>query len=497
MRLSFRTKVVTLMTFGIIILFLVIGVIFSITRTNELKRAIISEANMFVQLTRNQIGDAYNRYYETAFFIFRENVRRQLGLSLDIKNIQIVSLDNKIYYESSSDEQEKFFITRGHPVVTDPFVLQNIKKMEIHQKIEKDLKIIAPYINEYGAHNFSIVYTFSLERLNKGIGSLHRNTLFLAIGIILIGFIISSLLANRITSHLINLSNAAKKVGSGDFSQVVDIKTNDEFEEVARAFNFMSSEIRSYVRDLKNMVRELKKRDKEKTQFLASVSHELRTPLTASLGYVDYMEKGKLGSITKEQAHSLAIIKRNLERLTKEIRSLLDISKYTLGGVKLKLATVSIPKFLEPILTDFHPDIEMKKLKVNLNYTGKFNSVLGDKDYLKTVFENIIGNAIKFSPIGSEINIEITDHIEKNKKFVCFKITDQGPIIPKKKLEKIFEPFYQVDSSAKKIHGGIGLGLSIARVIIEAHKGKIWAEADNEISIFKFIIPYGGKDGSS
>ena len=492
MTISFRTKVAALIAFGIIISFLLVDIIFTITKTNELKRDIINQSNIFVQLTKNEIGDAFVRYYETSFFRFREIVQRQMSFSSDLEDIQVVGLDKGIYFESGESDEERFFMLGKNRTVTDSFISQNIRKMELNQKIDTHLKIVAPYINAYGVHNYSIVYTFSLERLTKGIASLQQTTLFLCIGIVLIGLIISNFLANRITNHLIHLSDAARKIAAGDFNHIADIKTNDEFEELAKTFNFMTAEIRSHVRNLKNMVSELKKRDREKTQFLANLSHELRTPLTASLGYVDYMEKKKLGPITKKQAHSLAIIKRNLERLTKEIRSLLDVSRYTLHGIQLKIASIQIHNFIEPILTNFRPDIEMKNLEFDINYTGNFNTISGDKEYLKTVFENLISNAIKFSPIGGEVNIEISDYIEKRKKFVCFRVTDRGPMIPKKKLEKIFEPFYQVDSSTKKIHGGIGLGLAIARSIVEAHKGRIWAESGKNISIFKVIIPYGG-----
>jgi two-component system sensor histidine kinase VanS len=492
MRISFRTKVVALMTFGIIILFLIIGITFSITRTNELKKNIIDEANNFVELTRTEIGDAFVRYYETGFFRFREIVARQVDLSSDIENIQIVGLDKRIYFESRTSEKENFFLHIEHRVISDSFIVENIKKMEVNHKFDKNLVIVAPYINEYGVHKYSIVYSFSLERLVRGIASLHRNVFFLCIGIILIGFVISHTLSGRITSHLRSLSNVAEKIATGDFNQVVNITTNDEFEEVAKAFNLMTSEIRKDVRNLKNMVNELRRRDKERTLFLANLSHELRTPLTASLGYVDYMEKGKLGKITPEQTHSLAIIKRNLERLTREIRSLIDISKYSLRSIKLTLAPVSIPNIIEPVLIDFRPDIELKKLKVKTNYAVR-SLPRGDRDYLKTVFENIFRNAIKFSPDGGVIGITTVDHKERNKKFVCFAIGNQGPMIPQKKLSRIFEPFYQIDRSTKKSHGGIGLGLSIARIIVEAHNGRIWAESTKEITVFKYIIPYGGK----
>ncbi len=494
MRISFRTKVVILMTSGIIILFLIIGVIFSIMMADELRREILSETSMFVQLTTYEIGDAFSRYYETGFFRFREIILHNTNLSSDLEKIQIVGLDNTIYYEISKGEEEELFMPKPSRVASDTFVLKNIKKMELNRRFENDLTIVAPYISEHGVHIFSIVYTFSLNRLGKGIAAIQRNTFFLCIGIVMIGLIISTLLSNQITAHLVSLTRAAKKVAAGDFGQVVDIRTNDEFEEVANAFNFMASELRGYVRDLKNMVNQLRKSDKEKTLFLANVSHELRTPLTASLGYVDYMEKGKLGQLTDEQAHSIKIIRRNLERLNKEIRALLDVSKYYLKGIDLKLKDVLVLPIIESTLVDFRPDIEMKDLKVHVKLRGDSDSVRADAGYLKVVFENLIGNATKFSPIGGVITIESADRFENEKKFVIFRISDQGPHIPESKLTKIFEPFYQIDSSPKKVHGGIGLGLSIARFIIETHKGRIWAESNKTSSTFSFIIPSGGKN---
>jgi len=498
MKISFKTKIIALITGSIIIIFVVIGITFSITRTSELKREIIDEAVMYVHLTNDKIGDAFVRYYKTGFFKFREILLRQLEFSSDLTNIQIIGLDGTIYFDKKKISQGIFVLPGVYESTQDSFIMQNIKMMETQQKLNGSLKIIAPYIDEYGIHNYSIVYFFSMERLKRGIAQLQRNTALLCLGIIAIGFAISILFANSITSNLYCLTRAAEKVAVGDFFQSVEIKTNDEFEELAKVFNFMTSKIRQDVKKLKDMINELKKKDAEKTQFIANLSHELRTPLTAALGYVDYMAQEKLGPITQEQLHSLNIIKRNLERLTNEIRALLEISRYSLEGVKVHAQPVKIQRIIEPILTDLKPQIEVKNIKVRVDYEDNL-LIYADQEQLKTVFENIINNAIKFSPQYGELGICARKYSEDNKNYVAVAISDQGIGIPAKRLEKGFEPFYQVDSSTRKKFGGIGLGLTIAKSIIEAHHGRIWGEKNRVRGItFKFIIPYyGGDDVSS
>lgn len=488
MRMSFKIKVIALFTIMIVIIFIIIAITFTLTRANELKKDIISSARMYVQLTNDKIGDAFIRYYKTGFFKFREIVLHQIGLSSDLKHIQIIDFEGTIYFDSQEIGSGRFFLAGYYKCVTDSFILQNTKKMEAKQRLRNDLTIISPYTDEYGVHRFSIVYYFSLERLAKGIATLQRNTVLLYNGIVLIGFVISILFANQITRHLARLRNAAKLIAAGDFTKIVTIKTNDEFEDLAKVFNFMTEEIRRNVRELKNLVKELKKRDEQKTQFLANLSHELRTPLTASLGYVDYLQKGKLGTLSEAQLRSLGIIKRNLERLNNEIHSLLQISKYTLEGIKLQPQKVSINEIIKPIINTFKPDIENKKL--NINFDFRVDYFYADKDYLRTVFENLIGNAVKFSGPSSGIKISTDRYTEDNKKYTIVVVSDQGIGIPQKRLKKIFEPFYQVDTSTTRKYSGIGLGLSIARSIVEAHNGRIWAESEKNGTTFKFIIPY-------
>jgi signal transduction histidine kinase len=283
------------------------------------------------------------------------------------------------------------------------------------------------------------------------------------------------------------VSKAAKEIAEGDFNKVITIKTGDEFEDLANAFNYMTEKIREDIRELNNLIKELERRDTQKTQFLANISHELRTPLTASIGYVDYLKKEKMGPLNEDQKHSLEIISRNLERLNKEIHSLLLVSRFTLEGVKLFYEIFDISDAIENILNNFVPEMKLKRLVVKKDIRVRL--VYADKEGINTVLENLISNGIKFSEPDTNLEIKTCIINENNQEYFQFKISNHGIGIPEDQLEKIFEPFYQVDATTSRRYGGIGLGLSIARNIIEAHQGKIWAESRGGVTCFYFKIP--------
>ncbi|MCX7995211.1 MAG: HAMP domain-containing histidine kinase [candidate division WOR-3 bacterium] len=486
MRMSFQRKLTILLAGIIIVVFSIMGIFMASSRISELRNEIVNSAEMFVMLSSDRIGDAFFRYYKNAFFKFRSIVMSHKELNRDLKNIQVVDLRGRIFYDM--EQYEKGFFDTSRPKYTsDKFVLANVKKMEVNIHKDNNVCIIAPYIDEYGVHNYSIVYYFSLGRLNQELASVIVSSVAMALATVGLGIMLSVVIARRITGHLKILSAGAKRIAQGDFNLNIDIKTGDEIEDLARAFNFMSERIRENIRELNNLIEELKQRDLQKTQFLANISHELRTPLTASLGYVDYLEKGKMGSLNDDQRHGLGIIRRNLERLNREIHSLLLISKYTLEGVKLNPERFDITESIEAIIHDFTPEINRKGLFIEKQYKEK--KVYADRNGIHTVVENLISNGIKFADFGTKITIR-TDHIsEGDKETFQFKISNHGPTIPLDQIEKIFEPFHQVDATTSRRHGGIGLGLSIARNIIEAHGGRIWAESKDGITNFYFSIP--------
>ncbi len=247
----------------------------------------------------------------------------------------------------------------------------------------------------------------------------------------------------------------------------------------------LEEELKDSYEELRLTYLKLKELYKIKDSFLSNVSHELRTPLTSVLGYTELLLEE---NINEEQRHKLEIILRNSKRLTRLIKSLLDTTLIESRNLQLDMQLLSINDIVAQVVEDMRTMSLTKNLPIYIEIPQKFQ-VDGDRDRLMQVFSNILDNAIKFTITG-EIRIK-ADEENQN---VHIKISDTGIGIPDDKLERIFDRFYQVDSSNTRKYGGAGLGLWISKNIIEAHGGKIWAESKNRGSTVHILLPKSVKE---
>ncbi len=317
--------------------------------------------------------------------------------------------------------------------------------------------------------------------------------IIIGVGILglLIAIIVSFVINGKITKPLDELKKGAEAIGKGNYDFRVKINTNDEFEELASAFNKMADEIRKSHEKLKKQAEELEKSynelkelDRLKSDIVAIVSHELRTPLTSIKGYVELVLDGTMGAITETQRKCLEIANENIDRLKRLIDNMLDLSKIEHGELEMNTKPTNLKDIVENAVNTLKPLADEK----NINIIYKINDIIinCDKDRITQVLTNLIENAIKFSPINEKVVIEAF----KEGNSVHIKVIDNGPGIPKKDLDRIFDRFYQVDSPAKRIKGGSGLGLAVCKSIIEAHGGVIWVESElGKGSIFHIILP--------
>ncbi|MDR1012676.1 MAG: cell wall metabolism sensor histidine kinase WalK [Lactobacillales bacterium] len=230
----------------------------------------------------------------------------------------------------------------------------------------------------------------------------------------------------------------------------------------------------------------------ERQQFVSNVSHELRTPLTSIHSYLEALSDGAL----KDEAVAANFLKISLEeteRMIRMISDLLHLSKIDSGQISLKLELVDFNDFINHILNRFEmmKDKNDDRSKKTYNIVRKFTKrtlwVEIDTDKMMQVLDNIINNALKYSPEGGKIQVRLID-THRN---VLLSISDQGLGIPKVDLKKIFERFYRVDKARDKKQGGTGLGLSISKEIIQVHGGHIWAESTEGVgSTFYITLPY-------
>lgn len=248
---------------------------------------------------------------------------------------------------------------------------------------------------------------------------------------------------------------------------------------------------------LRDITRE-KEIDRMKSEFIAIASHEMRTPLTAMKNAIDILIKQKAGTINTGQENFLSIASRNIDRMSCLVDNLLDISKIESGKTKLNCTDVEIQKIIEDALNMVRHLAIKKFISFKTAITSHLPRLRLDASKIQQVLINILSNAIKYTPEHGKITVtacrerpNVFNTSECIENYVKISITDTGIGIPKELLDRIFDKFYQVNSSlSKEKRGGIGLGMAISKGIVQAHGGKIYCISEiGKGSTFSFTLP--------
>ncbi len=247
-------------------------------------------------------------------------------------------------------------------------------------------------------------------------------------------------------------------------------------EMVAMAYKCLQhSAQRDEIQTLKMSLTKLEELDKFKSEVVSNVSHELRTPLFSLGAAVDLLFEDLADKIGERSKATAQIIQNNILRLNQIVNNILTFSRIESGTLKPKFLKMDIAGLVNEAFTNLSPLIAKQGLTwdVELNGLGKIE-IDGDYDQMHQVFINLIGNAIKFTPAGGKIGARFAK--EDDMVSVC--IWDTGRGISKENLARVFERFYQEDSSSTRAVGGAGIGLSIVRSIVVMHGGKAWFESE-------------------
>jgi signal transduction histidine kinase len=237
---------------------------------------------------------------------------------------------------------------------------------------------------------------------------------------------------------------------------------------------------------LKDANAELRRLDRMKSDFIAIASHELRTPLGLILGHATFIKD----AVPLDQQEQMEVIIRSAMRLKTIIEDMAAIAHKEEGLSRVRLKSFSISKLVDEIVNRFEDAAAEKNIQLNFDVPSKDPLMLeGDKDKIGVALSNLIQNAITFTDPGGQIGIKA----EASNEYIKVYVVDTGIGIPAEDVKRVFDRFYQVETHLTRKHGGMGLGLSIAKAMVEMHHGEIWCESkEGTGSLFCFTLPTKG-----
>ena len=289
-----------------------------------------------------------------------------------------------------------------------------------------------------------------LNQVNQGL-------IWILLAAVLVVSLLSLLVSRNFTRPIKSLTAASHNLAEGKRTQLVEVRSSDELGELGKSFNRMSQEIENSERLRKQMT--------------ADIAHDLRTPLTVIGGYVEAARDGAL-DLTPERLDVLGLEINRLNRLVSDLRTL---SQSDSGELIISREAVDPACLLTKIRDVFRLQAEQKGIRLEVGTAEGLPALNGDEGRLMQVLENLVANAIRHTPAGGQIGLSVSPATDSTA--LLFKVADNGEGIPAEELPLIFERFHRVDKSRHADSNQSGLGLAIARAIVEAHGGKIWAES--------------------
>ena len=277
--------------------------------------------------------------------------------------------------------------------------------------------------------------------------------------------------SNRISRPITLLADSCKQQDANKLERI-DLKTDDEINDVANALN--------------TMIKKVNEVGKMKEEFSSMVTHELKTPLTPILGWCQTLMNPKImGELTDKQKNAIEKIQSNAERLRQLVGDILDAEKLDMEKMKFDYVEINITEFFTHLEDNLQDTMKAKELEFNVSSDADL-VIISDKNRLEQVLSNIILNAVDFVNQKGRIDVSAKD----SGNTVEFSVKDNGIGIPRSKINGLFKKFYQVDTSMTREHGGTGLGLAIVKGIVGGLGGKVWVKSKVKVgTTFYFTIP--------
>ena len=280
---------------------------------------------------------------------------------------------------------------------------------------------------------------------------------------------VSLIVSTRIITPLQRLVQASQRIAAGHYTDRVPVSANDELGALAEQFNMMAGELEAT--------------ERRRVALIGDVAHELRTPLATLEGYTE----GLLDGVVEPSTETWAMLHDEVGRMRRLVQDLQELSRAEAHRLPLHVRPYSPADLVTQALTRMESQFTDKDIRITNSVSASLPLVKADADRVIQVLINLLGNALRYTPSSGRVNVSA----ERGADVVVFHITDTGIGIPPEHLPHLFERFYRVDKARSRALGGSGIGLTIAKALIEAQGGRIWADSagPGQGATFSFSLP--------
>ncbi|KYK23172.1 hypothetical protein AYK25_02215 [Thermoplasmatales archaeon SM1-50] len=536
---SLKLKIIFPLLVILLVVFLTSSLVIIDRESKAAKTSLINTAASFSSLSAVYVIDNYKILYESGFYKFTEVIDDLLKLNTDLVKIQIVDVNGKILFDSIEIQDGKYDEnTLGERFLENATLIQRagepMSSLFINEEA-RHIDIIEPYFEQWGRHDYSVRYIFSLASLDLMTYDLIV-TISLYSGVfIIVSFLLIFFLFNFFISAPIGeLTKGVRNMGKGTLGYEVKIKSKDEIGELATAFNVMSVDLKvsqdhleQYSKNLEKLVaertkeleektrrleqintdltvareelsvlnknleqrvhertKEVEKLLKQKDEFITQLGHDLKNPLGPLINLIPLLEEQENDTDKKEM---LAVLHRNASYMKNLVVKTLELAVLNSPNTRFSLENLNVFNEVNNIIENKKILFEEHDTKVSNNINPTI-AIIADRLRFEELLTNIFENSTKYC----QEDCRITLNAKKENDFVVVSVSDNGVGMTKEQLEQIFDEFYKADYARHDIQN-TGLGMSICKRIVEKHGGRIWVESRGPgkgVTVF-FTMPAG------
>jgi signal transduction histidine kinase len=520
---SLKLKIFFPLLVILLVVFLVSSLVIIERESKAAKDSLIATATSFSSLSKTSVISNYQFYNESGFYKFTEVIDNIMKLNRNLITIQIVNVNGKILFDSDEIQNGKYDEhTNGERYLENSTLIQragdSTSSLFINETT-RQIDILEPYFEDWGRHDYSVRYVFSLSSLDTMTNEMIITILMYSGIFIIVSFLLIFFLFNYfISSPIGELTKGVRQMGKGSLGTKITVKSKDEIGELATAFNTMSADLKlsrdhleEYNKNLEKLVaartkeleektrrleqinkdltvareelstlnknlenrvqertREVEKLLKQKDEFINQLGHDLKNPLGPLINLIPLLKDQEADPAKKEM---LTVLHRNADYMKNLVVKTLDLAVLNSPNTRFSIEDLPLSKEVDQIIMNKKIQFDNNHVKIT-NRISPTLSIKADRLRLEELLTNIFENSIKYCQIDCRITIDA----KRTNDFVTISIVDNGIGMTQEEIGRIFDEFYKADSARHDIQN-TGLGMSICKRIIEKHGGTIWVES--------------------